>query len=147
MKIIIDEIVDEELNEFLLTQEGIEKVEIKEEEYSTIIEIKYNNKITTPNIILNYIELFIDNKNSFLLEFDKQSDDYKQMTYKVEDLCCEYCYKGYVEDLFAEKEIISVTSNHKFPEPYINTDFEIKYNNLKEDELKDILDKKLEKYL
>ena len=56
-KIVLDDWVNEEIKEYLLIQEGITDVSISFEKILTILNIEYNNKVT-PEIIINYIELF-----------------------------------------------------------------------------------------
>ena len=111
MKLIIDDLVNEELKEYLLTQDGIDSVVIDKEKYLITLNIEHNKK-TTPEIIMKYIELFQKNKYSILFEFDKgTTGNFKVLKYIIDDMCCEYCYRGLVMDLFENKKIKSVKSN------------------------------------
>ena len=111
MKLIIDDLVNEELKEYLLTQDGIDSVVIDKEKYLITLNIEHNKK-TTPEIIMKYIELFQKNEYSILFEFDKgTTGDFKVLKYIIDDMCCEYCYRGLVMDLFENKKIKSVKSN------------------------------------
>ena len=111
MKLLLDDFVNEELKEYLLTQDGIDRVIIDEEKYLTVLNIEHNKK-TTPEIIMKYIELFQKNEYSILFEFDKgTTGDFKVLKYIIDDMCCEYCYRGLVMDLFENKKIKSVKSN------------------------------------
>lgn len=122
MKLILDDLVNEELKEYLLTQDGIDSVIIDKEKYLTILNIEHNKK-TTPEIIMKYIELFQKNEYSILFEFDKgTTGDFKVLKYIIDDMCCEYCYRGLVMDLFENKKIKSVKSNFKN-----NAVFDIKF--------------------
>ena len=61
MKVMLDDIIDKELKTYLLTQDGVEKVEMIDNEDYLEINVDFNNKIN-PNIIMNYIYLFQENK-------------------------------------------------------------------------------------
>ena len=128
MKLILDDLVNEELKEYLLMQDGIVGVEINNKGFLTILNIEYNKK-TTPEIIMKYIELFQNNKYSILFEFDKGTiGDFRVLKYTIDDMCCEYCYKGLVMDLFENKKIKSVKSNFDFKKPAFNIEFIIEYD-------------------
>lgn len=135
MKIILDDNVNNEIQEYLLTQEGILEVKIKEIDLFYEIEIKHNEK-TTPLIIMKYIDLFQNNNQFTIMSFNKKMTNTKKLKYLVEDICCEYCYKGLVRDLFYRKEINSVKSNFDLKEPAYNVELEIEYDkNYKEEDI------------
>ena len=47
-----------------------------------------------------------------MLEFDKNNViEYKTLTYIMGSICCEYCYKGLIEELFENDKIKSVKTN------------------------------------
>lgn len=128
MKLILDDLIDIELKEYLLMQEGITNVEFNKKDFLTILDIKYNNK-TNPNIIMKYIELFQNNKYSILFEFDKgTTDNYKILKYTIDDMCCEYCYRSLVMNLFENEKIKSVKSNFDYYKPAFNIEFIIEYD-------------------
>mgnify|MGYP003302725837 CR=1 FL=1 len=136
MEIKLDGIVSPELREFLLSQEGITDVEIDYDNYFIKLNIKLNEK-TTPNIVMKYIELFEKSKYSNLVEFNKDfNNKSKTLKYKIDDMCCEFCYKDLVMELFKNDKIKSVKSNIDFNKPFINIEFTIEYDeNYSEDEL------------
>ena len=136
MKLILDDNITKELTEYLLTLEGIISVNPSEKNNLTVLDIKHNEK-TTPDIIMKYIELFQKNKYSILFEFDKETvGNYKVLKYTVDDMCCDYCYRGLVMDLYENKNIKSVKSNYEYNRPAYNIEFTIEYDdNYKEDEL------------
>lgn len=137
MKLVLDDGVSNKLKEYLLTQEGIIDVKIGEKNFFTILDIKYNEE-TTPNIIMKYIELFQKNKYSILYEFDKgTTGNFKTLKYVVDDLCCEYCYRNFIMDLYDNKQIKSVKSNYDYHVmPAFNIEFIIEYDeNYQEEEL------------
>lgn len=128
MKIVLDDIIDLELKDYLLTQTGICDVKIEYNNFYTILNIKYNEKINS-EIIMNHIELFQKNDYSLLLEFDKGTKgNFKTMKYTAKDMCCEYCYKDLVMELFKNKQINSVRSNFDYNKPAFNIEILIEYD-------------------
>ena len=49
------------------------------------------------------------------------------LKYAVGDMCCEYCYKGLIEELFMNDNVKSVKSNFDFNNMY-NVELVIEYN-------------------
>jgi len=134
MKIKLDGIVNPELKDFLLSQEGITNVEINYDDYFIQLDIKFNEK-TNPYIVMKYIELFEKYKYSYLVEFNKEYDGkIKTLKYIIDDMCCEYCYMGLVMDLFENDKIKSVKSNFDFKKPTFNIEFIIEYDEGYEEE-------------
>lgn len=59
-------------------------------------------------------------------------------------MCCEYCYKGLVQELFENELINSVKSNFDFSKPAFNIKFSIEYDkNYSEDELKKYIEERI----
>ena len=143
MKLVLDDTISEELKGFLLTQDGITDVKLSRDDYLTILDIKHNEKIT-PIIIVKFIELFQETKFPILIEFDKgTSDKFKVLKYKIDDMCCDYCYRGLVMDLFENKKIKSVKSNFEWNKPAFDIEFIIEYDeNYTEKELIDYIKEK-----
>ncbi len=111
MEIKINNTVQPELKEFLLTQEGITDVDINYDNEFVELNIMFNEE-TNPIIIMKYIELFEEYKHSSLIEFNKGYDGkLKTLKYNIDNMCCEYCYMGLVRDLFENEKIKSVKSN------------------------------------
>lgn len=78
---------------------------------------------------MKYIELFQKNKYSILFEFDKGTiGDCRLLKYTIDDMCCEYCYKGLIMDLFENEKIKSVKSNFDFNKPAFDIEFLIEYS-------------------
>lgn len=134
MKIILDDALDnklgDELKTYLLEQIGITDVNfnVTDKSFITELNIKFNNQ-TSPIIIMKYIDLFQKYDYPIILEFDKENDGiYKKLKYMVEDMCCEYCYKGFVKELYENNNIKSVKSNFEFDKPAFNIEFIIEYN-------------------
>ncbi len=128
MKLYIDDWVSEELREYLLNQEGIIDVIFNKENYLIELDIKFNEN-TNPNIILKHIELYQNRKYSILFEFDKGTvGNFKTLKYTIEDMCCEYCYKSLVTDLFDNEYVKSVKSNFNSKKFDFNIEFIIEYD-------------------
>jgi len=112
LTIIIDNWGHKELKEFLMSLNGILDVIIKNEEQLEI-HIKYNPNLITSKIIRIEILLFLDIlKIPSILAFDKHST-IETSEYKIirNGICCEYCFKGAIDDLFEIDGIEKVESN------------------------------------
>ena len=128
--IIIDNWGHEELKEYLMSLKGILDVEIKNVEHEIKsdeqldIYLKYDSSLLTPKIIKMEITLFLNiTKTPSILSFDKYPK-FKTSNYTIirDDLCCEYCYKGAIEDLFEIEGIETVKGN--FNEDYLFKKYE-----------------------
>lgn len=127
MKIVLDVFKDLELKEFLLTQDGIKSVDINNKDFVIELVIDYDEDIT-PFIIYKFIKLFNNSDVSCLIFFDKNYNyDIRVLKYAVGDMCCEYCYKGLIEELFMNDNVKSVNSNFDFNNMY-NIELVIEYN-------------------
>lgn len=112
LTIIIDYWENKELKDYLMSLKGILDVIIKDEEQLKLY-IKYNPNLITLKIIKMEILLFLDIlKTPSILSFDKHST-IKTINYKINkyDICCEYCFKNSIEDLFEIEGIEKVESN------------------------------------
>lgn len=137
MKLILDDIYDYELKNYLLSQEGITDVEITSKGFISEVNIHFNEKLT-PMIVIKYIELFQNDHIPRIISFDKETIyKSKKLKYLVDDMCCEYCYKLLIYALFQNDQIKSVKSNFDFAKPAFNIELLIEYNeNYNEEELK-----------
>ena len=127
MRLILDNVYDNELRTFLLSQDGIVDVNIVVQDFITEIDIKYNKSII-PKIIMDYINLYKKSEYPIMLSFDsKKNDVTKVLKYVVSDLCCEYCYKSLVETLFDNDNICSLKSDFSLMKPARNIEFIIEY--------------------
>lgn len=112
LTIIIDNWGHKELKEYLMSLNGILDVIIKNEEQLEI-HIKYNPNLITSKIIRLEILLFLGIlKIPSILAFDKHST-IETFEYKIirNGICCEYCFKGAIDDLFEIDGIEKVESN------------------------------------
>lgn len=112
LTIIIDSWSHKELKEYLMSLNGISSVTIKDNEYLSIT-IKYDINLITPKIIKMEIFLFLNIKIPSILSFDKNTKE-KTEKYTIvrNDICCDYCLKGAIEDLFDIEGIENVISNY-----------------------------------
>ena len=143
MKLLLDNVFDPGIKDYLLTQKGVENLSIINKDFISEVDITYNREIT-PRIILKHIELYQNEQIPILIGYNKNTNyKTKKLKYIVEDMCCEYCYKGFVTDLFINENIKSVKSNFDFNQPAFNIEFFIEYNeNYTEEELKKYIKEK-----
>lgn len=107
----IDQWGHKELESYLKSLKGIKSVLIKDEKHLEIT-LEYDEKLIDDNIIIKEIRLFLDMRNiPALFAFDRYHDNTKEYIINKQDICCEYCYYGAIEDLYNMKGIISVKSN------------------------------------
>jgi len=101
LTIVIDNWGHKELKEYLMELKGILDVKIKNDEQLDIY-LKYDSNLITPKIIKMEILLFLDIvKIPSVLSFDKYPK-FKTNNYTIirDNICCEYCFKGAVDDSF-----------------------------------------------
>ncbi len=131
LTIVIDNWGHNELKEYLMSVKGILDVEIKNYEQLDIY-LKYDSSLITPKIIKMEITLFLDiAKIPSILSFDKYPK-FKTANYMItrDDICCEWCYKGAIEDLF-EIEGIEIVKGNFNEDDFENREkiiISIKYN-------------------
>lgn len=124
----IDGLFNDELSEYLLEQEGIEKINIDDKDKFIKVEISYNDKIS-PLIIYKYIKLFLKEKNAILISFNKNSNNsIHSFKYTIENICCEYCYKGLIESLFEIDSVKSIQTNYNYDNIKSRIEFNIEIN-------------------
>ena len=143
MKLILNDFVSDELSDYLLSQKGILNVNIDNSGFLSFVTIQYDKEVT-PLMIMKYIELFQAKEYSILFGFDKNyCGSFGLLKYIIKDMCCEYCYRGFVRDLFYNDKIKSVRSNFDFRKPAFNIEFIIEYDkNCDEQEIIDYINDK-----
>ncbi len=102
-----------DIDEYLSTLDGVEEVKIDVDAGS--IYVKYDSlKISA--VVIKYEILFcIDElRIPLLIGFDKHGKEVEHYTMNVEDICCEFCFKGLIDDLFTMSGINSATSDFDF---------------------------------
>ena len=129
-----------ELEDYILSLNGVEEVSIDNQEYLDI-NIAYNKDVISNYILYMEINLFLDYKTPYLYSFDKFSDSnlkvYEYKFSKEEDLI-EYEYFYIIDWLFNNKGVEKVESDYDFssiPETKIKiyyNDSVISLNKIKE---------------
>lgn len=114
LTIEIDHWGHKELEEYLMSLNGILNIIIKNDEQLEIY-LKYDSDLITPRIIKMEILLFLDIvKIPSILSFDKhpkmETSNYI-ITIDADDLCCDYFFKEAIEYLFEIEGIEKVESN------------------------------------
>lgn len=111
LTIIIDDWGHRELQKYLLSLKGIQTISIKNEELLEIY-LKYDSKIISPKIIKKEILLFLNLQNiPSIISFNKHFNETSEYKILPDDICCEYCFKGFIEELFDTEGIEKVDSN------------------------------------
>lgn len=111
---------DGELDTYLEELNGIDKVTVgyNEEIFAPIFTITYDRGIITPQIIYLEILAYLNiHKYPILISFDKHSKN-EIVKYEIKSkICCDFCLKNIIEDLFEIDGIVKADSNY---EKYIN---------------------------
>jgi len=101
--------INPELKEYLLTVKGI--LEIKINDKTNEIYIKYDNTKISIKLVMWEIHLFID-EFLILINFNKHAKK-KTSTYNmsIEKFCCEHCLNSIMEELLLTDGIETATNN------------------------------------
>lgn len=108
----IDSFEINELDDYLLSLNGIKEVTITNENLVSV-DVKYDEKLITEDIVKLEILAFIHAlKWPSYYEFDRHFNG-KTKLYMIErdSICCEFCYAEVLEQLYDIKEIKKVESN------------------------------------
>lgn len=142
LKIEYSDFLDEELNKYLSSLNGVlfSKVDMEKNE----IYVEYDSSIISIKILKMEIILYLNIKNTpSIVSFDKHfENNIKKDIIIVDDLCCEYCLKGMIEDLFEYDAIKSAYTDFNYVDKK-NVNIFITYDDkiLKLDELNKIKNK------
>lgn len=114
LRIEFDSWIDLELKDYLLSLKGVVSVNFYND-VSFLIEIEYDSKVINCRILKFEIVTFLKIYNvASMLSFDKhlkvKTKEYKIL---IEDLCCEFCYSGMIDDLFMIDGIGSADSTFR----------------------------------
>lgn len=103
-----------ELNKYLSSLNGVlfSKVDMENEN----IYIEYDSAVVSSKILKMEIILYLNlNNTPSIISFDKHYEkDIKEDVIIIEDLCCEYCLKGIIEDLFEYDAIKSASTDFNY---------------------------------
>ena len=123
-----------ELKDYLLTVKGIKKVTVDDENLVKV-DIEYDSNLITDKMIRMELDLFFDKqKEPSLVSFNKHEEAPNKYTIAIKYLCCEYCLKGMIEDLYDIDGIISASSDFTFlnveKQKFKNVLINITYNDI-----------------
>lgn len=111
LTIVFDTLGHKELEEYLLTVKGIKEAKVTNEE-KLKIDIKYDSKETNPIVIKTEIYIFLEiSKTPNMYSFDKHEKNMKKCEISKKSVCCDYCYMGFIEDLYDMEGITKAESN------------------------------------
>lgn len=143
LTIIIDCWGHKELKQYLMGLNGVIDVNIKDEKQLEIY-IKYNPDLINLKILKYEILLFLDIlKIPSLIAFNKHfKEKMIKDTIIINDLCCEYCLKSFIEELLEIEAIKSAYTDFNYIDKY-NVNIFISYDDklLKQNELNSIKNK------
>lgn len=130
-----------ELEKYLLSLNGV--IDIKIDNKKDEIYIKYNSKVISINLIILELKTFLKIlKKPTIIKFNKICNKKKNKIFIIVDSCCEYCLKGFIEDLILLDGIESISVEFNCIS-YFKTPISIGYNKelFNEEEINKIIDK------
>ncbi len=116
-----------ELKDYLLSLDGVKKVNIDDEK-NLILDIQYDEKKIGPKTLKYEVLAFMDVDYPSLVWFDLHEKNKEKYTMLIKDVCCEYCYMDMIEELFNTKGIVSAKSNYNVVDFCFNDKLEIEYD-------------------
>jgi copper chaperone CopZ len=118
LTVVFDTVGHKELEGYLLTVKGIKEAKVTNEKMVEIY-VKYDPKETNTTIIKTEIYIFLDIANTpNMYSFDKHEKNMKKCEVSKTSVCCEYCYMGFIEDLYDMEGITKAESN--FTDFFVN---------------------------
>lgn len=116
--------LDVGIDEYLLTVKGINEVNVNGKE----VIISYDSKLISLKVIKLEIYLFLGIKNPGILMFNKNSDiELTINNYILDDICCEYCLLGKIDELLDTKGIYKIINDYD-GDPRKKVNLEISYD-------------------
>lgn len=117
-------IISNDFSDYFLSLKGIKDINYKNDDYLEIT-IQYTNDISLKQIKLELELYFNILKIPEMLFFDKHiKKDLKKEKIVIKDMCCEYCIKGTIEDLFDTNGIVSAYTNY---DPLVDSCYDITF--------------------
>lgn len=117
-------IISNDFSDYFLSLKGIKDINYKNDDYLEIT-IQYTNDISLKQIKLELELYFNILKIPKMLFFDKHiKKDLKKEQIVIKDMCCEYCIKGTIEDLFDTNGIVSAYTNY---DPLVDSCYDITF--------------------
>lgn len=114
LKIEYSDFLDKELNKYLSSLNGVlfSKVDMEKNE----IYVEYDSLVISLKILKMEIILYLNIQNTpSIVSFNKHyKKDIKEDVIIIDDLCCEYCLKGMIEDLLVYDAIKSAYTDFNY---------------------------------
>lgn len=109
----LDIISYNDLINYLKQLDGIKSANINNE--NDEIYLEYDQSVISLNILKKHILLYLNVlKLPPIISFDKHIDNTKKDIIVINNLCCEYCLKGMIEELLDTNGIISAYSDFDY---------------------------------
>ena len=142
LKIEYSDFLDKFLMDYLEKLDGVKAVKINNDKNE--VYVKYNSNIVSPKVLSKEALLYLDLiEIPSIIAFNKHSKcSTKKDSIIIKDLCCEYCLKSMIEDLFEIDGIISVYSDFDYKNKS-NVSIFITYdeNKINKEKIKELEDK------
>ena len=127
LKIEYSDFLNEDLIEYLSSLDGVLNSKINNE--NNEIYVEYDSSVISLKLLKMEILLYLDiTKIPSIVSFDKHNNNnIKKDNIIIEDLCCEYCLNGMIEDLLEIDGIESAYTDFDYVNKY-NVNIFITYN-------------------
>lgn len=100
-----------EIKSYLLDLNGVDEVLISKDEITVI----YNDEGIDVYMLKSEIELFLEiDKTPSIIGFNKYNITDNKYDIYINDLCCEYCLKGFVEELLMIDGIVEAYTDFDY---------------------------------
>ena len=105
-----------ELKDYIESLKGVKKASIDDDDADSItVDITYDADLMSPKVLFFEVLAFMERTPLSLLGFDKHFNKPEEYNLVIKDLCCDYCFKGMIEDLFDMKGITkAITEDNVF---------------------------------
>lgn len=100
-----------EIKSYLLDLNGVDEVLISKDEITVI----YNDEGIDVYMLKSEIELFLEiDKTPSIIGFNKYNITDNKYDIYINDLCCEYCLKGFIEELLMIDGIVEAYTDFDY---------------------------------
>lgn len=100
-----------EIKSYLLDLNGVDEVLISKDEITVI----YNDEGIDVYMLKGEIELFLEiDKTPSIIGFNKYNITDNKYDIYINDLCCEYCLKGFIEELLMIDGIVEAYTDFDY---------------------------------
>ncbi len=109
----LDVLFYDDLINYLKQLDGVKTTNINNE--TDEIYLEYDQLVISLNVLKKHILLYLNILElPSIISFDKHIDNTKKDIIIINDLCCEYCLKGMIEELLDTNGIISAYSDFDY---------------------------------